>query len=103
MKTKNTGKKLDKGRLDLTLLQRSIEKTVQSYLNIDRKPGLAIAITLPPDYCQVYWIANLGRSNAIELFEAVIDKLRREPVEPRADPRADHGSAGPKMDPPDSE
>jgi hypothetical protein len=66
---------------DYSDLIKEIEKLFKDFLKTDKKPGLAIAMTLPPGYKDVHWMTNLSRDDGISLFQNTAKKmkdLRRE-------------------------
>lgn len=63
---------------DLTDLAKDIEAIVTEHLELDEKPGVALCVTLPPDYDDVHWITNVRRQDGINLFHSTADKMQRQ-------------------------
>lgn len=64
--------------LDLTDLAQDIEDLVMEHLDLDEKPGVAVCLTLPPGYDDVYWITNVKRRQGIMLFRATAEKMQSQ-------------------------
>lgn len=57
-----------KSEKDLQPIIRMIEAELKKFFEIEDRVGLAIALTLPPDYSRASWITNLSRDDGIKLF-----------------------------------
>ena len=60
---------------DLKPMVKEIETVIKKYLELDEKPGLAIAMTLPPKFNNVYWVSNLDRKDGIMLLDKTAQKM----------------------------
>jgi len=60
---------------DLTPLILLVEDMLKKFFETDQKVGLAIAVTLPPEYNNVHWITNLNRKDGIQLFYDTANKM----------------------------
>jgi hypothetical protein len=79
MKQKKQGKDVEKEH-DLTQLAKDIEGIVLSFFKLDERPGIAIALTLPPVFEDVHWITNLTREDGIRLLESTAFKMKAKTV-----------------------
>ena len=55
-------------------LAKEIEAVIMKHTG-GEKPGMAVAITLPPDYEEVHWITNLSRADGINLLASTARKM----------------------------
>jgi hypothetical protein len=58
---------------DLTQLAKDLEKVFEKHGF--RKPGMAIAFTLPPGYDECHWVTNVSRDDGIKLFQDTAQKM----------------------------
>lgn len=68
------------GRQNLTQMAKDIEGIIRVYFRLDERPGVAIAVTLPPVFKDVHWVTNLTRENGIHLLESTIAKMKADPI-----------------------
>lgn len=59
----------------LEKMQSEIEDVIAKHLDVPDTPGLAIAVTLPPDYYRVYCVSNIGAGQAAMLFRQAANKI----------------------------
>ena len=59
----------------LEKMQSEIEDVIAEHFEVKATPGLAIAVTLPPNYDRVYWISNVPVGQAAMLFRQTANKI----------------------------
>ena len=60
---------------DLTKFAKKVEKLFADEFCKGKKPGIAIAFTLPSEYKYVYWVTNVSKEDGINLFKETAAKM----------------------------